>query len=251
VPFWVAAGISAVNFAFGWFVLPETLPLAKRRKFTLAGSNPFGTFKVFRKLPGVMPLVGVMAVFFFASSVYPAIWPFWGTAAFDWSTRTIGLTLAAFGLIAAVVQGGLSGPLVKAFGEHRVALAGLISAVVAAIGYGLAPSLGVVLVMLLIHAPEGLVHPMLSALMSRATPEDQQGQLQGGLSSVTNVAMLLGTLFFAQTFGFFMRPGGLIVSPSVSFFVAAVFLAVALSMFVVLLRRRGADVAGPVLVAPD
>lgn len=238
VPFWVAAGISAANFIFGWFVLPETLPPAKRRPFNLKNANPFGTFKVFATYAGVMPLVWVLAVFFFASSVYPAIWPFWGIARFGWSATTIGLTLAAFGIVAAVTQGTLSGPLAARFGEHRVVLAGLVVAVIAAAGYGLAPSLGVVLVMLLIHAPEGLVHPMLSALLSRAVPEDAQGQLQGGLSSVTNVAMLAGTLFYSQLFGYFMRPDAAVRSPVISFFVAAAVLAVALAMFLRILRDR-------------
>jgi DHA1 family tetracycline resistance protein-like MFS transporter len=249
VPFWVAAGISALNFAFGWFVLPETLAPGKRRPFALAHANPFGTFKVFRAYPGVLPLVLVLGLFFFASSVYPAIWPYWGIAKFGWSATTIGLTLAAFGLIAAVVQGGLSGPLVKRFGEHRVALTGLIFAVVAAIGYGFAPSLSVVLIMLLVHAPEGLVHPMLTALLSRAAPEDAQGQLQGGIASVTNVAMLLGTLFYAQIFGYFMRPTAPVVSPVISFFVAAGFLAVALWMFARIMRGKGIGI--PVAAAPE
>ncbi len=238
VPFYVAAGVSLLNFAFGYFVLPETLGADKRRPFDLARANPFGTFKVFRAYAGVIPLCLVLFVFFFASSVYPAIWAYWGIARFNWSVATVGLTLAAFGLIAAIVQGGLTGPLVKRFGEHNVALFGLIFAVIAAVGYGLAPSLAVVLVMLVIHAPEGLVHPMLVALMSKAVPDDAQGELQGGIASVTNVAMLGGTVFFSQLFGYFMQPTALVVSPSIAFFVASVLLAVTLAMFAMAERAR-------------
>ncbi len=238
VPFYVAAGISAANLAFGWFVLPETLPPERRRKFQWRRANPFVTFQVFRTYTGVLPLCGVLFVFFFASSVYPAIWPFWGMAKFDWSTRTVGLTLAAFGLIAAITQGGLAGPLVKRFGEHRVALFGLIFAVIAAVGYGAAPGLAVVLIFLVIHAPEGLVHPMLVALLSRAVPEDAQGELQGGISSIMNIAMLAGTLFFSYVFRTFMQPDAAFVSASVGFYFAAAFLCVALAMFWAIERRR-------------
>jgi MFS transporter, DHA1 family, tetracycline resistance protein len=236
VPFYVAAAISGGNFLFGWFVLPETLTPENRRKFRIRDANPFGTFKVFQTYTGVMPLVLVLAVFFFASSVYPAIWPFWGIARFGWTETIIGLTLAAFGIIAAVTQGVFSGPLVKRFGEHRVALAGLIFAVIAAIGYGLAWSLPVVLIFLLIHAPEGLVHPMLIALMSKAVPDDAQGQLQGGISSVTNVAMLGGTLFYSQLFGFFNVPGEP-VTAGYAFFVAGGLLLVALALFAAVERN--------------
>ena len=238
VPFYVAAAISGANFVFGYFVLPETLPPEKRRRFDWRRANPFGTFKVFQSYTGVLPLIGVLFVFFFASSVYPAIWPFWGMAKFGWSTATVGLTLAAFGIIAAITQGVLAGPLVKRFGEHKVALFGLIFAVIAAIGYGWAPGLLVVLVMLVIHAPEGLVHPMLIALMSRAVPDDAQGELQGGISSVMNVAMLAGTVFFSQVFGYFMQADAPVISPSIGFYFAAALLAMALAMFVVVDRDR-------------
>jgi MFS transporter, DHA1 family, tetracycline resistance protein len=238
VPFYVAAAISALNLGFGYFVLPETLPPEKRRPFEWKRANPFGTFKVFKSYHGVLPLSAVLFVFFFASSVYPAIWPFWGMAKFDWSTKTVGLTLAAFGIIAALTQGLLSGPLVKRFGEHKVALFGLIFATIAAVGYGFAPGLLVVMIMLLIHAPEGLVHPMLIALMSKSVPDDAQGELQGGISSVMNVAMLAGTVFFSQVFGYFMQPDAPIISPAIGYFFAAGILAIALAMFVVVDRKN-------------
>jgi MFS transporter, DHA1 family, tetracycline resistance protein len=231
VPFFVAAGISALNFIYGWFVLPETLPVEKRRAFDLRRANPFGTFAVFRKYHGVLPLCAVLGVYFFASSVYPAIWPFWGMAKFDWSVSTVGLSLAMFGVITAAFQGGLAGPAVARFGEYRVALIGLVSAVVAAIGYGFAGGLGMVVFFMLVHGPEGFVHPMLTALMSKAVPDDAQGELQGGISSVMNIAMLAGTVFFSQIFGHFMKPDAVVVSPDIAYFVAAVVLVLALGMF--------------------
>lgn len=240
VPFYVAAVISGLNLAFGYVVVPETLPPEKRRPFDWRRANPFGTFRVFQSYHGVLPLSAVLFVFFFASSIYPAIWPYWGIAKFGWSTAIIGLTLAAFGIIAAVTQGALSGPLVKRFGEFNVALFGLIFAVIAAVGYGFAPSLLVVLIMLLIHAPEGLVHPMLIALMSKAVPDDAQGEMQGGISSVMNVAMLAGTLFFSQAFGYLLDEDAKVATAGISFFIAAALLAVALALYLLLFRAQPA-----------
>lgn len=244
VPFFVAAGISAANFIYGWFVLPETLPPEKRRPFEWRRANPFGTLKVFRRYSGVLPLCGVLGVFFFASSVYPAIWAFWGMGKFGWSVSMVGLTLAAYGIIAAIFQGGLSGPAVARFGEHRVALIGLCVAVIAALGYGLVGTLAGVIVLLVIHGPEGFVHPMLTAIMSKAVPDDAQGELQGGISSVMNIAMLAGTVFFSQIFGYFMQETAPFRSPDVAFFVAAGFLAVALALFLLTVRRGAIAEAG-------
>jgi DHA1 family tetracycline resistance protein-like MFS transporter len=220
VPFYVAAAVSGLNLIYGWFVLPETLLPENRRRFDLARANPFGAFKVFRSYPGVLPLCAVMAMFFFFSSVYPAIWPFWGKANFGWSEAMVGLTLAVFGVVMAVFQGLLTGPAVKLWGEFRVAVIGLLCAAIAATGYGFVGSLSVVVVLMVVHGPEGFVHPMLTAILSQRVPENAQGELQGGISAITNLAMLAGTVFFAQVFGWFMREGAANPSPDMVFFVA-------------------------------
>jgi MFS transporter, DHA1 family, tetracycline resistance protein len=241
VPFYAAAGISTLNLIYGWFVLPETLPPEKRRAFDWRRANPFGTLKVFRQYQGVLPMCIVLGVYFFATSVYPAIWAFWGMAKFDWSVSMVGLTLAAFGIVTAAFQGGLAGPAVKRFGEEQVVMIGMVSAVIAAVGYGLAGSLTMVLILLFIHGPEGFVHPMLTAIMSKAVPDDAQGELQGGISSVMNIAMLAGTVFFSQIFGYFMQPTGAVVSPDIAFFIAAGVLVVSLVMFQIA-RPKAVDV---------
>lgn len=234
VPFFVAAGLAILNFAYGWFVLPETLAPENRHPFSLARSNPVGALKVFAQYRGVVPLSAVMFLYFLATAVYPAIWAFWGIAAFGWSEATVGLTLAAFGLITALVQGGLTGPVVKWIGERNAAVFGLVMAVVALIGYGLAPGLIAVLILLVIHAPEGFVHPALTAMMSHEAPEDAQGEIQGGIASLQSIGMLLGTLLFAQVFGWFTVPGAPPAAAGYPFLLAAIMLGGTLLVFLML-----------------
>jgi DHA1 family tetracycline resistance protein-like MFS transporter len=237
VPFWVAAGISFLNLIYGWFVLPETLPRDKRRAFDWRRANPFGVFAVFRRYPGVLPMCGVLFLFYFASSVYPAIWPFWGMAKFGWSESMVGLTLAVFGLVMAGFQGGLTGPAVQRWGEPRVAVIGLACAIIAAAGYGLAGGLAVVVVLMVVHGPEGFVQPMLMAMMSRVVPENAQGELQGGISAATNIAMLAGTVTFSQVFAAFMAPDARWQTPDAAYFLATGLLALTLALYVWTLRR--------------
>lgn len=234
VPFFVAAGLAILNFAYGWFVLPETLAPENRRPFSLARSNPIGALKVFANYRGVVPLSAVMFLYFLSTAVYPAIWAFWGIAAFGWTEATVGLTLAAFGLITALVQGGLTGPVVKWLGERNAALFGLVMAVVALVGYGLAPGLLAVMILLVIHAPEGFVHPALTAMMSHEAPEDAQGEIQGGIASLQSIGMLLGTVLFAQVFGWFVEPGAATPAAGAPFFLAAVMLGGTLVYFLTL-----------------
>ena len=194
---------------------------ANRRPFSWRRSNPVGALKVFAQYRGVVPLSAVMFLYFLSTAVYPALWAFWGIAAFGWTEATVGLTLAAFGLVTAIVQGGLTGPTVRWLGEWNTVVFGLVIAVIALLGYGLAPNLLVVLILLVIHAPEGFVHPALTAIMSKEAPEDAQGELQGGIASLQSIGMLIGTVLFTQMFGWFMQPNPIIVSPNVSYFVAA------------------------------
>ena len=240
VPFWVAAGISLLNFVYGVFVLPESLAPENRRKFELWRANPFGAFRVFASYPGVLPMVLVLGLFFFSTSVYPAIWTFWGIAKFGWSEAMVGGTLAIFGLIAGGFQGVLTGPATKRFGEWSVALFGMVCATLVVLGYGFVGALWGVIALMILHGPEGFVHPLLTTLLTKRVPEDAQGELQGGISAVTNLAMLFGTIFFAFIFGHFWAEGRAWRSTDVAFWVAAGFLGLTTLMFLMLKRSEKA-----------
>lgn len=231
VPFFAAAGLSVLNLVYGIFVLPESLPGSRRRAIRWASCNPFGTLTVFRQYPGVLPMGAALGVYLFASAVYPAIWPYWGMEKFGWSEGVVGITLAAYGIVAAAFQGGLAGPLARRFGEARVAMTGLWLGAVLAVALGLSQNLAMVLIILAVTGIEGLVQPMVGSLMSNAVPEDAQGALQGGISAVMNLAMLAGTLFFTQIFGIFLAEGAPIRTPDMAFYVSGAILLVALVLF--------------------
>lgn len=240
VPFWVASGVSLLNLAYGWVFLAESLTPEKRRSFEWWRANPFGAFKVFATYRGVLPMVLVLGLYFFATSVYPAIWTFWGIAKFGWSEAVVGLTLAAFGLITGLFQGFLTGPASKRFGEWNTAIFGLIASALVVLGYGFVGSLGAVIFLMLLHGPEGFVHPLITSMLTKRVPEDAQGELQGGISAVTNVAMLFGTVFFAWIFGYFWAEGRAWRSTDVAFWVASVFVALSALLFIRLKRSEAA-----------
>ncbi|WP_136634956.1 MFS transporter [Pseudooceanicola onchidii] len=237
VPFWAAAGLAAANFVFGALILPESLPPEKRRPFRWRRANPIALFTVFRGYPSVLPLAAILTLYHFAGSAYPTLWSFWGIAQFGWTELTIGATLALFGTMAAVVEGGLSGPFVRWFGEHRLIVAGLLIGTGSALGFGLATTTTAVIVLLVIVSIEGLVNPCLTSLMTAEVPDDAQGELHGGLSSLANLAMLFGALFFTQTFGWFIRPEATTPSPGAPFMICAGLYAVAFLGYLWVSRR--------------
>jgi DHA1 family tetracycline resistance protein-like MFS transporter len=138
------------------------------------------------------------------------------------------------------VQGGLTGPVVKWLGERNTAILALVTSVIAATGYGLATGISMVLILFVIHAPEGFAQPALTALMSKDAPPDAQGELQGGIASAQNLAMLAGTVMFAQIFGYFLHEGSPLQSPNVGYFISATLCMIALLIFARLPSRTPA-----------
>lgn len=245
VPFYAAAMFSCINFVYGYFVLPETLPRELRRPFELWRANPFGTLKVFSAYPAVLPSCVVLFTYYVGISVYPAVWPFWAVARHDWSQLTTGLTLAVFGLLTAAMQGLLTAPAIRLLGERNTIMLALLCAIAGAIGFGVAPGLAMVLIVTLINAPEGLADPALIATMSHRAPANAQGELQGGIASAKNLAMLIATPFFAETFGHAATRLGPVPASHITFGTAGAVLAVALVLFIVYSRRRRQQPATP------
>ncbi len=238
VPFFAAALISLLNFVFGYYVLPETLAPKMRRPFLWARANPFVTFRVFFAYRQVIPLLAVMFLYYFATSVYPAIWPFWGISRFGWSELTIGLTLAAYGLVMALTSGFLTGPAVRILGQWQTVVLGLSIAAVTPAGYGVSTGIGMVMFFTLVNALEGLADPALTAMMSEDAPADAQGELQGGIASAKNLALLLGTPMFAQIFGYFLNAHSAEAATYASFFTAAAICVSAIIVFIWQLTRK-------------
>lgn len=205
-PFYAAAGLSALNFLYGWLLLPESLPKTSRRRFNLRESNPFTALRAAFTLTSLrVPLTALM-VFELGAFVYPAVWSYYGRAAFGWSTATIGLTLTAYGVLLFLVQGGLLRVIIPRWGEKRVIIFGMCVAVIGLTGTGLAPNSLVVFIFLPICALSDVTPPSLQGLMSNRVGEDEQGKLQGVMGSLGALVSIIGPLIMTGTFWAFTSP---------------------------------------------
>jgi len=231
-PFWVAACLGAANLAFGLLVVPESLPADRRRPFTLTRANPLASFEAIRKLPGLRRLLLVGFVFALTSNVWPAIWSYYGHAAFGWNARWVGLSLAVFGLGSVIVQALLVGPVIRRLGERRTAILGLSVEVVTYAFYGIISSGTWALLALPVAALAGLGGPALQGMMSRATPEDQQGELAGINTSLSALSMILAPLVMTALFAYFTGPNAPIYLPGAPFLLSATLMVAAVALFV-------------------
>lgn len=222
LPFWVAAGLSFLNFLYGLLVLPESLAPDKRSaRFTLRQANPFGAFALLR---GDRVLVGLAAVSFLKNLshvVLPVVFVLYAGHRFGWDAAMLGFTLALVGICSATVQGVLVGPAVKRLGERRALILGLACGALGYIGFGLAPSPGWFWAALPVFALWDIAGPALQALATRRVGPDRQGLLQGALGSLQGISGLIGPFLFAGSFAFAIGPGAWIGLPGLPFLLAA------------------------------
>lgn len=225
LPFLVAAGFSAVNWLYGFFVLPESLAAEKRtERIAWSRANPVGSLKLLSSHPALLGLAGVMFLAYLAHESFNTF-VLYGDYRYGWDIRTVGITLAIVGFCSVIVQVGLVRRVVAAIGERRALIVGLACGALGFAGFGLAPT-GVLfwLAIPLINL-WGLATPSAQGLMSPLLSPSQQGQLQGALTSVRGIAMLMGPVIFASTFSAFVGPLRAYGLPGAAYLLAGLVLA--------------------------
>lgn len=225
LPFWVAATLSLANACYGMFVLPESLPRARRSAFSWRRANPLGSLRLLRSHRQLLGLAGASFLGMFAHYVLPSTMVLYAMYRYGWNERDVGLALAAIGISSIVVQAGLVREAVRRFGERRSALIGLAFGSLGFIAYGLAPSGGWFLAGIPLLALWGLYSPSAMAIMTRRVDPADQGKLQGANSSLNGIAGMTAPAVFTLAFAVSIAPGTGVHWPGLPFFVAATLLA--------------------------
>jgi DHA1 family tetracycline resistance protein-like MFS transporter len=221
-PFFVAAALALANVVFGWFVLPESLPPERRRKFEWVRANPFGAFKSLTHLPTVAGLL--LAVFFYqvAHDSLPAVWMFYTQQKFGWGPAEVGLSLTFVGIMTVIVMGGLTGVIVPRIGERRAIIFGFLLMTCGFIGYALASEGWMIYVAIAIGSLGGIANPSVQSVMSRQVGPSAQGELQGAVASLNSIAAILSPIFMTQMFSYFTTPAAPVHFPGMPYLVSAV-----------------------------
>ncbi len=227
VPFWFAAGLSGVAFLYGLLVLPESLPVEKRMKFSWKRANPVGSLILLRRHPELSGLAIVNFLLYFAHHVFSAVFVLYAAWRYGWGPREVGLLLALVGVLDMVVQGVLVGPIVKRLGDRTTMVLGLVGGTVGVAAMGWAPDGLWFIAAMLPNALWGLAMPTLQSLMTRRVGEDEQGQLQGANMSVASIAGVMSPLFFGWIYSLSVGEHALIRMPGLAFYLAAAVLLLA------------------------
>jgi DHA1 family tetracycline resistance protein-like MFS transporter len=206
LPFFVAGGLAAIVFVYGWFAFPETMPVERRREFSWKRANPVGALLSVKKLPGVLGIAIIYLIWVTATNIYPVSWAYFAPVKFGWSTKMVGLSLGLVGVSMALVQMLLLGKVVSRYGERITAMIGISAAVSAMLFYVFGSSGTTALIICLFIGVQGMVMPSINAMMSRRTPEDQQGELQGFNGSLAALAALISPLIYNTSLSYYTSP---------------------------------------------
>ena len=216
LPFWVAAGLSLANAAYGLFVLPESLPRERRTPaLAWARANPLGSLKLLRSHPELFGLALAALLYFLAHEALPSIFVLYTDHRYGWTESQVGLALAAIGVCSTLVSALLVGPAVKRLGERRAVIIGLLYGAGGFAVYGLAPTGSLFLIGIPLMSLWGIAGPSMQSLMTRRVDPSEQGQLQGALGSMRGITGMVGPLLFTQVFAAAISRHGAVGAPYV------------------------------------
>ncbi len=226
IPFWVAAVLCLVNAAWGFFVLPESLPPEKRSAFSWRRANPVGALALLASTPVLLGLAGVHFLNQMAFGALPSSFALYAHYRFGWDSAQVGLCLGFVGVMGILVGIFLVQRFVKAYGERAAILTGLACYTVAFTIYGYAPLAAVFLCGVPFGALGNLYAPGAQALMTQRIDPTRQGQLQGALASIMGLTGMFAPILFTSAFSFGISADGVHL-PGLAFFIAALFTATA------------------------
>ena len=229
LPFWVCAGLSLANFAYGLFVLPESLPRERRAAFDWRRANPAGAFDLLREHPQVLGIASVVFLAAVAHEVQPSMWVLYTNHRYQWDDRTVGATLAAVGVLSAVVGIWVVRVVVARLGERRTLLLGLAFGAAGFAIYGLASQGIWFCAGLPVVALWGLSGPSAQALMTEQVDPSAQGRLQGAIAGLQGIAHMIGPGLFTASFAIAIGGRAGLQAPGTPFLLAAALLAASLA----------------------
>jgi DHA1 family tetracycline resistance protein-like MFS transporter len=251
IPFIAAGIISMLNVIYGFFFLPETLTPENRRPFEWSRANPFGAVKSLARIRGVKGLIFVVFVLAMAHTVYPSTYTFTMNEALGWGPKEVGWSLGAFGVASIIVQGGLIRIIMPMTGLFWATMIGILAAIIAYAGFGVANAGWLVYVMGIFSAFAGLYGPALNNMMSTRINKSEQGELQGAIGAAQGLALMIGPLMMGYTFNHFGGASSDPYLPGAPFLLASLMSLIALMVFILTTTKEDRTRALPKDESPD
>ncbi len=220
-PFIAAAVLALLNATYGYFILPESLDLAHRRPFEIKKANPVSTLIKLSKYKSVIGLAVSLFLVYFAAQAVQCAWTFYTMDKFSWNEAMVGYSLGAVGLFVALVQGGLIRIIIPKLGQERSIWIGLLLYAIGLALFAFASKGWMMFAFLVPYCLGGIAGPALQGYMSASVPANEQGELQGGLTSLMSLSSILGPMVMLGSFHYFTQPNPYFQFPGAPFVIGA------------------------------
>lgn len=221
VPFLIAAGLTLLNVMYGFFVLPESLSKANRRAFDWKRANPISSLQNLKKYPVVSGLVISLVLTFIASHAVQSNWSFYTIYKFNWTPEIVGYSLAVVGVLVAFVQGFLIRKIIPRLGEVKSIYLGMSFSALGLLLFGLASESWMMFAFLIPYCLGGIAGPSIQGVISSQVPANEQGELQGALTSLMSLCGVFGPLLMTNLFAFATAKDSVFHVPGAPFFLAS------------------------------
>jgi DHA1 family tetracycline resistance protein-like MFS transporter len=224
VPFMVAAALCLLNAAYGYFILPESLDAEHRRAFSWKKANPFGALKFITRYPRIGELVGSLMLVYIAAQAVQSTWSFFGIEKFNWDPKMIGISLGIVGLLVGLVQGGLIRVVNPKLGNEKSIYLGLVLYALGLVLFAFAGATWMMFLFLIPYCLGGIAGPALQSIISGNVPPNEQGELQGALTSLMSATAIIGPPVMTGLFAFFTKKNAPVHFPGSPFLLGAILM---------------------------
>ncbi|MFK7032433.1 TCR/Tet family MFS transporter [Flavobacterium oreochromis] len=203
IPFYAAAILCLINFLYGYFILPESLATSNRRKFDLKRANPVGTFLNLKKYPKLIGLVIAVFLLHTASHAVQSNWSYFTMYQLNWNEKMVGISLGVIGILVTLVQGGLIRWINPKIGNIKSIYIGMALYTLGMFLFGLATESWMMFVFLIPYCLGGIAGPALQAVIASQVPANEQGEIQGILTSLISASSIIGPPLMSTVFYYF------------------------------------------------
>jgi DHA1 family tetracycline resistance protein-like MFS transporter len=238
VPFYVAAGLTLLNALYGFFVIPESLSEENRRPFSWKRANPVGTLLQLKKYPLIIGFLGTIFLLNIASHAVQSNWSFYSMLKFGWDEKMVGYSLGFVGLLVALVQGGLIRVLVPKIGQKRAVIIGLSLHALGMLLFGMATQGWMMFAILIPFALGGIAGPTIQGIISNQVHDNEQGELQGGITSLISFTTIIGPPLMTGLFAFSTSESSPIYLPGAPFYLASFLCFIGLVLIIRTLSKQ-------------
>jgi DHA1 family tetracycline resistance protein-like MFS transporter len=227
-PFYAASALCLINCLYGYFLLPESLSKENRRPFSWKKANPFGSLKFLTSHPEIGGLALSFFLIYLGSQSVQSTWNYFTIYQFHWTEKMVGISLTVVGVLVGAVQAGLTRIVIPKLGNEKSIYLGLSLYTLGLILFAVATQSWMMFAFLIPYCLGGICGPSLQSVISVHVPSNQQGELQGALTSLMSLTTIIGPLIMNSTFTYFTTDKAPFHFPGIHFLIGAVcmFLAV-------------------------